>query len=842
MKIPSSYSAESLDELMQEAWRQKMLLISDAAGMGKTTLLTHLAKQIKQNFPCQWVVRIDLNDHRDALKAQDKQKIGAVEFLSQRLLKFEFPLEKKLFEHCLKEGKVVLMLDGFDEICPRYERTVINLLQDLKETSVEQLWVTTRPHLRKTLEGNLQQFSYTLEPFSKDNQVEFLTKFWSQKLNLQGTSQQQLEMYATALIEKLEQSIRDRDKEFTGVPLQTRLLAEAFNQSDLSEHNLLDKLDLLDLFRRFTERKYDICQEERMKFIVSTEAAEEQRDRDFKAVTEEHQRLAVEVLFPEKVVGIFKDNSQSAFEDQHLSRYGIVQYIDNKPHFIHRTFAEYYVADFLINQLTKKTTPAQELQDFLLKEVLMKESYQVIGSFVNGLMEKFTPSKGILEQSGKRICELWKDDADGSIGQKLLRSAGQTILHQAAQEGHTHIIRYLLDSLKEGQHLETMHDLLLTKDNMGQTAWHLTAETGHLKTSGVLWDWAKEAKVNLKDELLLAKDKNERTVWHLAAWNNHPQVLQKLLNFAKAKLIQQELKNLLQAKDMEGQTVWHLAAWKNRSAVFENLMEWAKMANLNQQEFKAVFLEKDVEGRTPWHSATLNNHPEVYEWVTEAIKDPQEQKELLKQLFLDKDNDEQTIWHIAARSAHPDVFEKLLGVADKTLSKEELGQLLLTKDTKGQTAWHLSAENGRAESLNTLWEWAKKVHFNQNELKNNWLLSQDSRGTAWHLAAYRGHISVLKKLWDWAGKADLNLREELSLVRDVSGRTAWHLAAEWGNTGTLEEMFDWAKEAKLNFADLLLAKDMIGQTPLALLKDCLFISEDLKAQVLQRWNCYLSDV
>jgi hypothetical protein len=63
-----------------------------------------------------------------------------------------------------------------------------------------------------------------------------------------------------------------------------------------------------------------------------------------------------------------------------------------------------------------------------------------------------------------------------------------------------------------------------------------------------------------------------------------------------------------------------------------------------------------------------------------------------------------------------------------------------------------------------------------------------------------------------------------------------------GNTETLEEIFDWAKEAKLNFEfDLLLSKDMIVKTPLDLLKECYFISEDMKAQVLQRWNCYLPD-
>jgi ankyrin repeat protein len=89
---------------------------------------------------------------------------------------------------------------------------------------------------------------------------------------------------------------------------------------------------------------------------------------------------------------------------------------------------------------------------------------------------------------------------------------------------------------------------------------------------------------------------------------------------------------------------------------------------------------------------------------------------------------------------------------------------------------------------------------------------------------------------------NLNLKEDLLLVRDVSGRTAGHLAAEMGNAETLKKIFDWAKEEKLDIeVDLLLAKDRNGQTPLELLKDCCFISEDMKAQALQQWNCYLHD-
>jgi len=51
------------------------MLICDAEGMDKNTVLTHMSKQIKQKFPANWVVKSDLNVHADTLKAFNIGKI-----------------------------------------------------------------------------------------------------------------------------------------------------------------------------------------------------------------------------------------------------------------------------------------------------------------------------------------------------------------------------------------------------------------------------------------------------------------------------------------------------------------------------------------------------------------------------------------------------------------------------------------------------------------------------------------------------------------------------------------------------------------------------------------------
>jgi len=78
-KSSHTYTGDDLDKLLQQAQHQKVMLISDTAGMGKSTTLTHLSKQIKQKFPNKWVVRIDLNDrpHRRNETKTDRQEKGS---------------------------------------------------------------------------------------------------------------------------------------------------------------------------------------------------------------------------------------------------------------------------------------------------------------------------------------------------------------------------------------------------------------------------------------------------------------------------------------------------------------------------------------------------------------------------------------------------------------------------------------------------------------------------------------------------------------------------------------------------------------------------------------------
>jgi len=119
---PHTYTADDIDKLLEQAEHQRVMLISDTSGMGKSTVLTHLSKQIKQKFPAKWVVRTDLNHHTDALqtlKGEQIDKERAIDFVSTKLLKLKRGLEMELFKQCCEQKQkvgIVIMLDGLDEM------------------------------------------------------------------------------------------------------------------------------------------------------------------------------------------------------------------------------------------------------------------------------------------------------------------------------------------------------------------------------------------------------------------------------------------------------------------------------------------------------------------------------------------------------------------------------------------------------------------------------------------------------------------------------------------------------------------------------------------------------
>jgi hypothetical protein len=351
------------------------------------------------------------------------------------------------------------------------------------------------------------------------------------------------------------------------------MLAEAFERevkifckSPESVPKLPSKLDLLALYRKFIESKYDIFQEEKLQVRKTNVIAQERRESDLKIIIEDHKLPALKVVFDKETVALFQDNGQCVFSDEALIRIGILQIShDGKPHFIHRTFAEYFVADLFVNRLTEGINTSEQAQTFIMKDILTKGEYQVIRAFIDGLLSRSNPSEEVLKQCGNRV---------HGLGDDCLLT-----VYRAVWDRNCNIVEILLDSLQAAQHTDMLVQLLLAEDYDGKTITLSIKEYGKLKQLEKIWNWAnkklKTKEINNK-LLLLAKGYMGKTVFHMAAEWGSLGILETVWKCANEKLTREEIKDkLLLAKCRKGKTVFHMAANKGRQEILQKLQEWA---------------------------------------------------------------------------------------------------------------------------------------------------------------------------------------------------------------------------------------------------------------------------
>ena len=164
---------------VMELSERTMLLVAEP-GMGKSTFLSHMEHEIKKWNTAVWVLRINLNEHTLPLEniEFEQECIGKCKtFLWNAALSPEqdaLQLVENIFIQALGQtGNMVIILDGFDEISPDDIPKVEMLIREIKERTAAKLWVSSRSSYRLHLEEIMTTFAFTLQPFTRKNQIDF---------------------------------------------------------------------------------------------------------------------------------------------------------------------------------------------------------------------------------------------------------------------------------------------------------------------------------------------------------------------------------------------------------------------------------------------------------------------------------------------------------------------------------------------------------------------------------------------------------------------------------------------------------------------------------------------
>jgi hypothetical protein len=429
-----------------------VVIISGVAGSGKSSILSHYYEVIKETNPEHWVIVISLTDHSAAfskLKSTEVNKTSVTDFLSNLAIVDQSPFACSLLKHRLETGdRMVIMLDGFDE--SHHQETVIEMIKIFKKMQLNGLLVTTRSHMTSQIQFELSQLSYSLSNFSKRDQIEYLTSVWQR--DFKSNAEKDLRNFATSLVDRVSKTLRDEERAFIGIPLQCRILAECF-QSELLKSFQQDNtfgsfrktiqnlnLSLAGLYRLLMEKKHEIYRQEKKAQSCASDLASSHAKEDIDHLEPFLRKLAIETIVAcsehvDALLGKKKsmkpkdtlDKKKERMVD-HCSRFGLLDRdAKGKVRFLHRTYAEYLMAEYLYTGFLLDDEKRNHLLEYksarklIIGKILVKNQYDGVQIFLDSMLKEMVDDN-----------EEWRN---GIIQRKLPDG-----LHRVAQVFFTRVV------------------------------------------------------------------------------------------------------------------------------------------------------------------------------------------------------------------------------------------------------------------------------------------------------------------------------------------------------------------------------------------------------------------
>lgn len=471
---------------------EKTVLLADIAGMGKTTSAVKFVEMITLSNQLFWIVFLDLKQHIKYFSANQKKKLSKLEFLKtlENILNFKTETEKSLFNFFWENKKSIFIVDGFDEISPLFKEFVLKLILHV-QSSENRLLVTTRMHLKKLLEENLKLQAINLLPFTEKDQIIFIVENLQQESRNQASEllplteldeirskikslqekmknktiteleqvmlrQMKLEKEANKILKKFN-TTSNKKQIFLKIPLQLFMFSKIFGIQNFTKRDL----NISSLYMHFIDSKMNIWME---KGKLAADENKEIHNSKFN-ISQIHQSLAIKMFYGETICDSMQIRKpKDPINEELICRIGLMQLsLNGELQFNHETFADFFVAQFLIESLIMQEYEKMfEVSHGLLVEVIVENNYyyENIRKFINAMFiekDKFFHIDLISER-----LELL-----------LAVQSNRIFLIKLIEAKHFHLLNFVLVKLRLS--LETKLDIIKHEDLSGCNSLNIAA-------------------------------------------------------------------------------------------------------------------------------------------------------------------------------------------------------------------------------------------------------------------------------------------------------------------------------------------------------------------------------
>lgn len=352
----NSANAYSMQYILSQSFTQKIVVLSDDAGMGKTTAFKLLAKLFKDRCPLQWVAFIDLkqsdftfpSDANTLINLSTREDMFS--FITTRLLSLN-SLESIVFRHLFKKNRVVFLLDGFDEVSPTYRKLIWKLAKGVISMSRNKVFVSSRP---ERLKINHKCVGFKLKPFGEQETLKLQEKFTNDGWKLS--------------------------------PLLLKMISQVSFDSLNADFGFND---IFGVYEKFVDQMIGGILAVSNEKNVTSPASLKGFCQNVALLVKLHQNPTI-TLDDLKLINLCFKNVSAPSVDE-VIRSGLIHSDESgQLFFVHQTFADYFVVDFFLKRLTSE----KSLSDICQAEIdAINEVLVLMLSFDYNTLQKFLVPK-----------------------------------------------------------------------------------------------------------------------------------------------------------------------------------------------------------------------------------------------------------------------------------------------------------------------------------------------------------------------------------------------------------------------------------------------------------------
>ncbi|KXJ69350.1 hypothetical protein RP20_CCG027558 [Aedes albopictus] len=738
--------------LEQSSCRNDYYILVGEPGMGKTTFMKRLTHSLQTDFN-KHVYLICLSRLFKNYEAVN----DIFTLIKSAISKSIQQMIQRSLESCPQQ--CFILLDGFDEIDNSYQGSAIKLVKETFCKNNIRVFISSRNHLKQTLEKDLQAKALNLVPLDEDEQLLLLRNYWDISSGINEKDFDRFQRFANHLRETLHDNIQSAYFRFTGLPLMIRMLAEVYKKKfeeywkSLNENisEILDtktRFSVLHLYENFVNISFNI-------FVKKINNEEGYATVDSNIIMffknnlhkfyRAHQLIAINQLnTPELGNSLSNDDSATTLENmQQILDNGEKSLLinvsnENQLEFIHLSFAEYFLSKFLYER-------SSECESVLF-EILDK--HVVVRSFFFSMVEENWEKSSLQMNTINRICHnnnpeiMYLACSDGyeSILKELLNHHESkvifwsfkcsTLLHAAVKSRRENILKLVLCEHQANNNTTNTYETKINiniPDSWGALPIHYAVSDENKSFVRMLAQHGADQNIN-------AQNFGGETPLHYAAQKGDWEMI---------KMLTTEYAANPNIRDYKGQTILHIAASKRDLNVVMMMIE----------KLSCDVNEKDQRGNTSLHCAAYHNAWGIVRMLIEKYNAD----------YTIANKDGLTLLHLVAIKGNIDIAKMLID--NYTID-------INAQDNDGNTPLHLAARNNK-------WEMVKMLIVTYSV---DYKIANNHETTLIHYAAAGGNMDIVNMLIDDYA-TDVN-------TQDSNGNTPLHLAALYGKREMVNMLID----------------------------------------------------